>query len=41
MKCWLMSLWYSHLYFYSTLMAGDRVDETFLMSRMVQSIFFI
>ena len=41
MKCWLMSLWYSHSYFYSTLAVGDRVDMTLHTSRVVQSIFSV
>ena len=41
MKCWLMSLWYSHSYFYSTPVAGDWVDKTLQTSRVVQSIFSV
>jgi hypothetical protein len=41
MKCWLMSLWYSHSYFYSTLVVGNRVDKTLQTSHVVQSIFSV
>ena len=41
MKCWLMSLWYSHSYFYSTLVAGDQVDKTLQTSHVVISIFSV
>ena len=36
-----MSLWYSHSYFYSTLVVGDRVDETLQTSHVVLSFFYV